>query len=347
MGKQTESDNVEVGLLRTFLAVAEYGSLGKTAAAVDKTQPAISQQMLRLEKILRQKLFTRGRNGITLTQHGRLLATYAHRVVELNEEILQKLRGETTGRRTAVGMSADVAIVGLAAAMKRFQSLHPELELSVIVTAPNKLDALLKAGKLDCAIGDLHLMTGTPAEKWSLRLEWAACDNFEFDRSRPIPLVLFEGAAPWQDAMLDSLHRAGRDYRVTFESASLDAILAAVQSGLGIAALPVAAIRRSALSRFNAIALPRAPMVEFGMFRSASGVSRSVQTSLEEALAPMLSASANDMAGLDKPVSDGPSKQFRLETSAAPILLRRRTQCRARYRTDGSILQGESPWGSA
>ena len=347
MGKQTESDNVEVGLLRTFLAVAEYGSLGKTAAAVDKTQPAISQQMLRLEKILRQKLFTRGRNGITLTQHGRLLATYAHRVVELNEEILQKLRGETTGRRTAVGMSADVAIVGLAAAMKRFQSLHPELELSVIVTAPNKLDVLLKAGKLDCAIGDLHLMTGTPAEKWSLRLEWAACDNFEFDRSRPIPLVLFEGAAPWQDAMLDSLHRAGRDYRVTFESASLDAILAAVQSGLGIAALPVAAIRRSALSRFNAIALPRAPVVEFGMFRSASGVSRSVQTSLEEALAPMLSASANDMAGLDKPVSDGPSKQFRLETSAAPILLRRRTQCRARYRTDGSILQGESPWGSA
>ena len=278
MSTQMEVDNVEVGLLRTFLAVVEHGSIGKTAVAVDKTQPAISQQMLRLEKIVGQKLFTRGRDGITLSRHGQLLATYAHRAVELNEEILLRLRGETAGRQVAVGMSADVALVGLAAAMKRFQSPHSDFELRVLVTAPNRLDALLRAGKLDWAIGDPSLMTGTPTEKWSVRLEWAAGKSLDFDQSRPIPLILFEGPCSWQDEMLDSLHRAGRDWRITFENASLDAILAAVQSGLGISALPAMAIQNFELTRFHAIRLPSPPVVEFGMFRAATGMPSSAPT---------------------------------------------------------------------
>jgi DNA-binding transcriptional LysR family regulator len=263
----------------------EHGSIGKTAVAVDKTQPAISQQILRLEKIVGQKLFVRGRNGIKLTRHGQLLATYAHRAVELNEEILLRLRGETAGRRIAVGMSADVALVGLAAAMKRFQSPHSDLELRVVVTAPNRLDALLKAGKLDWAIGDPSLMTGTPTEKWSVPLEWAAGNGFDFDEFRPIPLILFEGPCPWQNEMLDSLHRAGRDWRITFESASLDAILSAVQSGLGITALPAVVIQDFALARFHAIHLPRTPVVEFGLFRAATAIP-SAHPAVEAALIP-------------------------------------------------------------
>jgi DNA-binding transcriptional LysR family regulator len=149
-----ETDNLDLGLLRTFLALVEHGSMGKTAAAVDKTQPAISQQMLRLEKIIGQKLLARGRNGIKLTPHGQLLVTYAHRAVDLNEEILLRLRGKGAGRRAAVGMSADGALVGLASAMRRFQSLGSGLELRVTVTAPNRLDTSMKAGQPDWAIGD-------------------------------------------------------------------------------------------------------------------------------------------------------------------------------------------------
>src|ERR1700686_5351207 len=104
MSTPMEANNVEMGLLRTFLALVEHGSIGKTAVAVDKTQPAISQQMLRLEKIVGQKLFARGRNGIKLTRHGQVLETYAPRALEFNEEILLSLRGETPSRRVAVGM---------------------------------------------------------------------------------------------------------------------------------------------------------------------------------------------------------------------------------------------------
>ena len=87
--------------------------------------------------------------------------------------------------------------------------------------------------------------------------------------------------------MLDSLHRAGRDWRITFESASLDAILSAVQSGLGITALPAVAIQDLALTRFHAIHLPRTPVVEFGLFRAAT-VIPSAHAAVEAALSPIL-----------------------------------------------------------
>jgi DNA-binding transcriptional LysR family regulator len=284
MSKHLGSDNLELRLLRTFLAVVEHGSLGKTAVAINMTQPAISQQMLRLEKIVGQKLFARSREGSKLTRQGQLLATYAHRAVELNEEILLRLRGESAGRQVTVGMSADVALVGLAVAMKRFQSPHSDLDLRLLVTAPNRLDSLLKAGKLDWAIGDPSLMTGTPTEKWSVRLEWAASNGFDFDASRPIPLILFEGQCPWQNDMLDSLHKAGRDWRITLESASLDAILSAVQSGLGITALPAVVIQDFALTRFHAIRLPRTPVVEFGLFRGVPRFVSNARSAVEAGL---------------------------------------------------------------
>jgi DNA-binding transcriptional LysR family regulator len=335
MSTPRETDNVEVGLLRTFLALVEHGSIGKTAVAVDKTQPAISQQMLRLEKIVGQRLFTRGRDGIKLTRHGQLLATYAHRALELNEEILLRLRGETPCRQVAVGMSADVALIGLAAAMKRFQSLHSDFELQVLVTAPNRLGALLKARKLDWAIGDPSLITGTPTEKWSVRLEWAAGNNLDFDESRPTPLILFEGPCSWQDEMLDSLHKAGRDWRVTFESASLDAILAAVQSGLGVTALPAAAIQDFALTRFHAIELPRPPVVEFGMFRAATGTPSSARTTVEAELTPILDGST-EIVTVEQLSAGGDAAWAPLESST-PLRLARRAQCRVRYRTGPGV----------
>ena len=115
--------DLDLGLLRTFLTLVSSGSLGKTAASIDKTQSAVSQQMLRLEKIVGQKLFTRGRDGITLTHHGELLETYSKRAVELHDEMLARFRAESAGREVVLGVSNAVALAGLAprcSAFRRF-----------------------------------------------------------------------------------------------------------------------------------------------------------------------------------------------------------------------------------
>jgi hypothetical protein len=60
----------------------------------------------------------------------------------------------------------------------------------------------------------------------------------------------------------------------------LDAILAATQSGVGIAALPAETIRRFNLLRVESPVLPPAPNVEFGLFQSAA-LPQAAETLLE------------------------------------------------------------------
>jgi DNA-binding transcriptional LysR family regulator len=292
MRTQTESCSLEFSLLRTFLAVIEHGSQGRTAAAVDKSQPAISQQMLRLEKIVGQKLFARSRDGHKLTRHGELLAVYANRAVYLHEEALVQLRGERVGRRVSLGMTPDVALAGLTAALKCFQSVHPGFELRAVATTPDRLDSLLKAGKLDLAIGDPDSIAGKPAFKWTLPLQWAAVESVNLGPSRVLPLVLFEGPCPWQDRMLHSLRSSNWEFRPAFESSSFDAIVAATQSGLGMAALPAEVMRTFGLTNITRVQLPSPPSVEFGLFRGADWPGEA-QTVLEASLASLFKADAS------------------------------------------------------
>jgi DNA-binding transcriptional LysR family regulator len=280
MATQAQVGDLELSLLRMFLAVADHGSIGKAAAAVDMTQPGVSQQMLRLEKIIGQKLLARGRSGVTLTRHGELLVKYANRAVELNQETLVCLREQEVNEQVVVGASPDCALAGLIPGLRRLQARSPKLELRVVATAAEKLDGLLKTGELDLVITSPNVMTAKHGTTWRVPLHWAARKNLKIDRSRPLPVVLFERPCHWQDEMLDRLRTRGWEWRRTFESSSLDAILTAAQSGLGITALPMETMRNFKLACVTEVGLPQAPTVEVGIF-SGTALTNNAQTVLD------------------------------------------------------------------
>jgi DNA-binding transcriptional LysR family regulator len=280
MTAQAGIGDLEIGLLRMFVAVVECGSMGRAAAAVEMTQPAVSQQMLRLETIVGQKLFTRGRNGIALTSDGELLVKYAGRVLDLNNEILLRFRRDRSQSPVALGVSGGIGMAGLSSSLRRFQNLQPHSELRVLTAPPSKIEALLTSGDLHLGVAEPSAMRRNPLAKWPVQLAWAAPRRFRIEQFRAVPLVLFEGPCPWQDNLLDSLRDAGREWHVVFESTSMDAILAATQSGLGIAVLPTEFVRNSRLVPFTHPVLPAAPRVEFGLF-GASALPSSARTLLE------------------------------------------------------------------
>jgi DNA-binding transcriptional LysR family regulator len=245
--------------------------------------------MFRLERIVGQKLFARGRRGMTLTRHGDLLISYANRAVELSEETLARLNAESGPDRISVGMTTDVGLVQLAPALKRFQSTYPNVDLKIVVGALSRLETLLNRGKLDLIIGNPSLIAAPPATTYVVPLEWAASEYLHIDKSQPAPLVLFENPCAWQSEMLDSLRAAGWGWQVIFESASVDAILTAVQSGLGIAALPPATIRNSHLIALQNTGLPAAPTIQFGLYRR-DGSMGEVYDMLAQALASVFLA---------------------------------------------------------
>lgn len=73
---------MEVRQARHFLAIVDHGTTGRAAAVLHMTQPALSQSIVSLEKVLRVKLFKRSTRGMQLTPAGEALVWPARRLVE-------------------------------------------------------------------------------------------------------------------------------------------------------------------------------------------------------------------------------------------------------------------------
>ena len=73
-----------------FLKVVETGSISKAANELFISQPALSQQLKKLEKEFNAKLFTRSNKGIELTKEGKIVYKY----FSMFEECLEEMRGE-------------------------------------------------------------------------------------------------------------------------------------------------------------------------------------------------------------------------------------------------------------
>ena len=297
MEMMTYQHDLEFSLLRTFLAVIRYGSMGRAAVAVGRTQPAVSQQMLRLENVIGQKVFSRTRGGVKLTRYGELLVPYANRALQLNEEALARLREESASGPVRLGVGEGTALAGLAPALKRFQSSHPDVLLEILVAGPAKLALLLAQGELDFVIGDPSSIVATSVLEWQTRPAWFASTELLIDPFRTLPLVLWQSSGSWRDNILDSLRRSGWQWRVVFASASLDATLAAVESGLGAAALLRETVRNSGIGEVKRVRLPVLPEARFALFRG-SATSRAL-TLVEAALATSLKATTAFAATLE------------------------------------------------
>jgi len=293
MAMTTDRKDLELRLLRTFLAVVQYGSMGRTAAAGTKTQPAVSQRMLRLEKIIGRKLFYRSRNGVKLTSHCELLVAYANRAIDLNEEALARLREGSASEPLRLGVSEQTALAGLTPALKRFQRTQPDVELRLMVAEPAKLEFLLTQGELDFVITDPTRIKDLPVIEWRSRLAWLASTDFSIDPRKILPLVMCESTNWWRDKILSSLRRSGWEWRVVFESSSLDATLAALDSGLGVSALLPETVRNAGISEVKYARLPVLPEVRLGMFRSPTAATKA-RALMETALATSLQASTGN-----------------------------------------------------
>src|SRR5262245_28972658 len=77
---------MDLNALKIFRAVAQERSFSRAAAKVHRTQPAVSQAVRRLEVDLGGQLFDRSSKNGTLTEAGRMLQNYGHRLIRMAEE---------------------------------------------------------------------------------------------------------------------------------------------------------------------------------------------------------------------------------------------------------------------
>ena len=101
--------NLDLDLLRTFVAVADLNTFAAAAAAVCRTQSAVSQQMQRLEQLVGKELFARhGRNKL-LTEQGIQLLGYARKILRFNDEACMSLMYGSLQGGLTIGASEETA----------------------------------------------------------------------------------------------------------------------------------------------------------------------------------------------------------------------------------------------
>lgn len=232
--------NLDLDLLRTFVAVVETRSFTRAAEQRGLTQPAVSLQMRRLEDQLQTSLVDRGGRAVGLTTEGAGLLPQARQLLRLNDEIMATLgEGEPEGE-VRFGAPEDIATMHLPGILGTFARSHPRIRLSVTCDYTANLLDQMSRGMLDVALvkreaggADLGFRV------WGEPLVWVGLDASVADLS-PLPLIIAPAPDIYRKRALEALQAAGIAFRSSFTSPSLAGQMAALRAGLGAGVLPAA-----------------------------------------------------------------------------------------------------------
>jgi DNA-binding transcriptional LysR family regulator len=120
--------------LKIFHAAAEAGSFTSATVILNISQSAISRQIQSLEEDLKVKLFERHARGLTLTQNGEYVYKTAHEVISKIKEIETSLgdqKNKPTGKLTITTVRS-FGTHWLTPRIQEFMNLNPEIEVELI-----------------------------------------------------------------------------------------------------------------------------------------------------------------------------------------------------------------------
>ncbi|PKB91616.1 LysR family transcriptional regulator [Ewingella americana] len=222
--------------LLSFVAVCDSGSFTRAAERVFLSQSTVSQQVRRLEEMLGKALLERTSHQVLLTEEGERFLGYARRIIALNGEAHDALSDQWRDGVVRLGVPEDfaAATTGLLA---EFSRTHPHLRLDVTSGLSNELRKSWQQDELDIILvkqikGDKPNAARPEPMLW---LDSAAYPAFEND---PVPLVLFPLNGLYREELCQALDAMGRNWRISYSSASFAALVAASAAGLGVTLLP-------------------------------------------------------------------------------------------------------------
>lgn len=229
--------DLEIDLLRAFVAVAETGSFTTAADIVGRSQSAVSQKVLRLEEILQRKVFNRTSRSLTLTREGERMLVAARQLLELNDAVVREMTQPPTVGSIRLGISEDFVPYQLPKVIARFARLYPGVHLDLMTGLSGDLLAAYDDGKLDAVIAKREGGAQRGRVIWREPLVWMASRDYQLDFTRPARLVMLRPPCSYRDIMIASLDNVRREWIAVCTASSLMGIQAAVAGGLGVTVL--------------------------------------------------------------------------------------------------------------
>ena len=146
---------MEFQQLEMFAAVVEEGSVGRAAERVFRTAPAVSIALTKLEEEFGAVLFDRSdRQQPELTPSGRVLYSYARRILDLRQEASRALKDGVQRKegKLRIGTHVSTSLYLLPSLLRPFQEAFPEIRTEIVCGTTERLVRALSHGAIDVAL---------------------------------------------------------------------------------------------------------------------------------------------------------------------------------------------------
>ncbi len=243
---------MELRQLRYLVALADEQSFTRAAEREHIAQPALSQQIQKLERELGLALVERTTRRVSITDAGNILVARARRVLtelESARQELDRVRGVQTGH-VVVGAMNTMGPVDITRVIAEFHERHPRVELTVRETDSDALAEMLRVDALDLAF----LSVTERVESHGLALQrilmeelvvvlpeshpLAGRDQIRMAELATSDFISFVEGARLRELLVGAAREAGFEPHIVLESNQSRRIRRLVGRGLGVAILP-------------------------------------------------------------------------------------------------------------
>jgi LysR family transcriptional activator of glutamate synthase operon len=243
---------MEIRQLRYLVALAEERHFTRAAAREHIAQPALSQQLRRLEQEVGLALVERTTRRVAMTDAGEVLLVRARRIlaeVEAAQDELQALSGIQTGH-ILLGAIHTMGPIDLSVPIGIFNHAHPGVEITVRDQSSEELAEMLRVDELDLAflsvterieshgLGLLQLVSEELVTIVPTGHRLGARRRVRMAELAGERFVSYREGARLRELLVAAGHQAGFEPEVVLESNESHLIRRLVARGLGVAILP-------------------------------------------------------------------------------------------------------------
>ena len=265
--------DIDVRLLRAFVAVAETGRMTTAARVVNVSQGAVSQQIKRLECLFGSPLFDRNADAARLTREGEKLISRAHRLIALNDEVMEDMRKADFSGEVRLGVPHDVVGKLMPPILRRFSQEHPNVLVTLVSETTHSLREDLRARKVDLAL----MTEAEAADAGQLlltdQLVWVGAKGGDAWRRRPVAVALGEEGCAFRALAIKALGHSGIEWRPICQVGSLEPVFATLEADMAVAPF----LSRTVPDRLQALpqgCLPLLPLFHINLRLPSNGVTR-------------------------------------------------------------------------
>jgi LysR family transcriptional regulator, transcription activator of glutamate synthase operon len=242
---------MDLARLRSLVVLSEEGHFTRAAERLHIAQPALSQQIRKLEEEAGLPLVDRTTRRVHITEAGQLLVDYARVMLSAADDATAAL-GELAGLeagRLSIGATQTLGPLDLAGVLAGFHRRYPRVELTVHEDLSFQLAEALQRDVLDLAFLTLEQSRTPTLESHPVASDTLVCvlsPDHPLARRKTLPLAelrderfaMFRGGATIRGVVEAAAREKGFELGIAFETNAVLKLKALVSAGLAVAVLP-------------------------------------------------------------------------------------------------------------